>query len=56
MIRNGEKTRGEYYVIPVYQKLIDQGQRVDISVASAMWDMGNPEALALYEVHLRQQS
>lgn len=56
MIRNGEKTRGEYYVIPVYQKLIDQGQRVDISVASAMWDMGNPEALALYEAHLRQQS
>jgi dTDP-glucose pyrophosphorylase len=45
MIRNGEKTRGEYYVIPVYQKFIERGWRVDISVASEMWDMGTPEAM-----------
>lgn len=52
MIRRGEKTRGEYYVIPVYQKFIERGWRVDISVASAVWDMGNPTALAAYEAHL----
>lgn len=45
MIRNAEKTRGEYYVIPVYQKYIRFGWRVDISVASEIWDMGTPEAL-----------
>jgi NDP-sugar pyrophosphorylase family protein len=54
MMRNAEKTRGEYYVIPAYQKLIERGLRVDISQARKMWDMGNPEALAIYENHLRQ--
>ncbi|MDB4916569.1 MAG: nucleotidyltransferase [Gemmatimonadetes bacterium] len=45
MIARQEKTRGEYYVIPVYEKLIAQGHRVDISVASEMHDMGTPEAM-----------
>lgn len=45
MTGNGEKTRGEYYVIPVYQKYIQRGWRVDISVAQQMWDLGTPEAL-----------
>ncbi len=45
MIQNKEKTRGEYYVIPVYQKYIQRGWRVDISPAERMWDMGTPEAL-----------
>ncbi|MDL1894825.1 hypothetical protein FBQ82_00995 [Anaerolineae bacterium CFX7] len=49
MIRNGEKTRGEYYVIPVYQKFIQRGWRVNISIADEMWDMGTPEALARFE-------
>lgn len=55
MIRNQEKTRGEYYVIPVYQKYIARGWRVDISVASEMWDMGTPEALARFEKYLATQ-
>lgn len=48
MIARGEKTRGEYFVIPVYQKYIERGLRVDISTASEMWDMGTPEALASF--------
>lgn len=52
MIANQEKTRGEYYVIPVYQKYIDQGLRVELSVADEMWDMGTPEALAAFERHI----
>jgi UDP-N-acetylglucosamine diphosphorylase / glucose-1-phosphate thymidylyltransferase / UDP-N-acetylgalactosamine diphosphorylase / glucosamine-1-phosphate N-acetyltransferase / galactosamine-1-phosphate N-acetyltransferase len=48
MIAEQEKTRGEYYVIPVYQKLIENGGLVGISVASAMWDLGTPEALQLF--------
>lgn len=54
MIRRGETTRGEYYVIPVYQKLIEAGQRVEISPVDAMWDMGTPSALAAFEAHLRE--
>ncbi|MBC8111702.1 MAG: glycosyl transferase family 2, partial [Verrucomicrobia bacterium] len=48
MIAKQEKTRGEYYVIPVYQKMIENGGLVGISVASAMWDLGTPEALQLF--------
>ena len=45
MISNQETTRGEYYVIPVYQKLIDQGEVVRVSLAERMWDMGTPDSL-----------
>lgn len=48
MIANGEKTRGEYYVIPVYQKYIARGWPVTVSTATAMWDMGTPEALTTF--------
>lgn len=49
MIHNREKTRGEYYVIPVYQKYVQRGWRVEISVAQEMWDMGTPEALNIFK-------
>jgi len=56
MIRNGEKTRGEYYVIPVYQRYIQRGWRVDISIAREMWDMGTPEALAAFARYLMSKA
>ncbi len=49
MIANQEKTRGEYYVIPVYQKYIQYGWQVKLSQASEMWDMGTPEALSNFK-------
>lgn len=49
MIKNDERTRGEFYVTPVYQKLIDRGKMIRISHASEMWDMGTPEAKAQFE-------
>lgn len=52
MINNEEMTRGEYYVIPVYQKYIERGWQVSISVAQELWDMGTPEALARFEEHI----
>jgi len=52
MIERGEKTRGEYYVIPVYQKYIERGWRVTIAPVREMWDMGTPEALAAFKKHL----
>jgi len=52
MIECGEKTRGEYYVIPVYQKYIERGWLVQIATSQEMWDMGTPESLALFEAHL----
>jgi len=45
MIANSEKTRGEYYVNPVYQNYIQCGWPVYISIARDVWDMGTPEEL-----------
>ena len=52
MIRKDERTRGEFYVIPVYQKMIDAGKLVTISQASEMWDLGTPEAKARFEAYI----
>ena len=52
MIGKQEKTQGEYYVIPVYQKMIDAGLSIGISRATAMWDMGTPEAKHAFEKYL----
>lgn len=54
MIRDQVKTRGEYYVIPVYQRYIERGWRVDISIAQEMWDMGTPKALKSFADHVAQ--
>jgi dTDP-glucose pyrophosphorylase len=49
ILRRGERTRGEYYVMPVYQHYIDRGWHVEIVPSREMWDMGTPEALAQFE-------
>jgi UDP-N-acetylglucosamine diphosphorylase / glucose-1-phosphate thymidylyltransferase / UDP-N-acetylgalactosamine diphosphorylase / glucosamine-1-phosphate N-acetyltransferase / galactosamine-1-phosphate N-acetyltransferase len=49
MVARNERTRGEFFVIPLYGKMIERGLRVDVSRASAAWDMGNPEAAARFE-------
>lgn len=54
IILNREKTKGEYYVIPVYQKFIERGWKVGLSHASEVWDMGNPKAIMQFELSLRQ--
>lgn len=54
IISRKRKTRGEYYVIPVYQEYIKLGMKVGLSYAKEMWDMGTPEAKANFEEYLRQ--
>ena len=57
MIRNGESTCGEFYVIPIYQEYIDRGWRVDVSIAEEMWDMGTPASLSeFHKDYLRNES
>lgn len=53
MVKNKEKTMGEYYVIPVYQKMIEAGKWIGISQADEMWDMGTPEAKEKFETYLK---
>lgn len=47
-VREGRRTKGEFYVIPLYQDYIDAGLRIDIDRARRMWDMGTPEALTAF--------
>ena len=51
IISSKEKTRGEFYVIPVYQKYIDEGHIININVAEQMWDLGTPESASSFERH-----
>jgi len=53
IILSKEKTKGEYYVIPVYQKMIDKGLQINISLAKEMWDLGTPEAIKNFDVFLQ---
>ena len=53
VISRGERTKNEFYVIPLYQKYIDRGEVIGISLAKQMFDMGNPEALNASETFLK---
>jgi dTDP-glucose pyrophosphorylase len=48
MIRDKATTKGEYYIMPVYQRMIENGEYITISKATAMWDLGTPDALNKY--------
>lgn len=56
MIKNQEKTRGEYYVMPLYKKFIEAGLQIILSQAAQVWDMGNPKALKEFEEHLQRSN
>jgi len=53
MVQREERTRAEFYVIPLYQALIDQGRRVEVSLASDVCDMGTPDAACRFEEWIR---
>lgn len=55
IIQFGEKTKGEYYVIPVYQKMIEKGNMVGISNCKEMWDLGTPESLEYFINHFAEK-
>jgi UDP-N-acetylglucosamine diphosphorylase / glucose-1-phosphate thymidylyltransferase / UDP-N-acetylgalactosamine diphosphorylase / glucosamine-1-phosphate N-acetyltransferase / galactosamine-1-phosphate N-acetyltransferase len=48
ILKNQEMTKGEYYVMPIYQKYIDKGEVITLSHAQCMWDLGTPENLNKY--------
>lgn len=56
MVQGDERTKGEFYVIPVYGKMIDDGLEVRILEAQEMHDMGTPQAKLNYESILRDES
>lgn len=51
LIRRDLRVRGEFYVIPVYSLYIESSQRIVVSRAREMWDLGTPEGVELYSKH-----
>ena len=51
MLNNAEKIKNEYYIIPVYNRLIRNGYKIGVQKANSMWDMGTPQAKILFEKH-----
>lgn len=49
MIAANERQNGEFYVAPVYNRLIAAGDDVRIDVAREVWVLGTPEDLAVFE-------
>lgn len=49
MIAANERERGEFYVAPVYNRLIKVGADIRIDVADEVWVLGTPEDLGDFE-------
>ncbi len=56
LIQQKETTKGEYYIMPLYNKLIAEGAQIELSHAKAMWDMGTPEAKLKFENYLNDKN
>ncbi len=54
MIENEERTRGEFYVMPLYSKYLKNNFVIRTFEADEMWDMGTPEGLATYLKKLKK--
>ncbi|MFM9951265.1 MAG: sugar phosphate nucleotidyltransferase [Saprospiraceae bacterium] len=55
LIAAKETTKGEYYVMPLYNRYLVKDRPVGISKAAAMWDMGTPEAKRMFEEYLKNR-
>lgn len=52
LLQQKETTKGEYYIMPIYNKYIEEGAQIELSHAKAMWDMGTPESKNKFETFL----
>ena len=55
LLKNKVTTKGEYFVMPLYNQLIAEGANIELSHAKAMWDMGTPDAKAKFEKYLLEK-
>lgn len=53
MIRANQRTDGEFYVAPVYNRMIAAGADVRINPVDDVWVLGTPEDLARFEREYR---
>lgn len=51
MIADNERVNNEFYVAPVYNRLIAQGADIRLDIAEQVWVLGTPEDLAHFEAN-----
>jgi NDP-sugar pyrophosphorylase family protein len=49
LIDKNIRVNGEFYIIPVYELMINDNFLVSIANSIQMWDMGNPESKQIFE-------
>ncbi|CAN5522909.1 glycosyltransferase family 2 protein [soil metagenome] len=49
MIAADERTKGEFYVVPIYNRMIAAGCEIRINLVNDVWVLGTPEELAAFE-------
>lgn len=49
MVEGDERVKGEFYVMPLYGRMLARGERIKAVRVQAMHDLGTPEALAAFE-------
>lgn len=55
MFSEGDQTIGEYYVAPVYQRMIARGEQVQVTVADHFFPIGTPDELAIFRSFVSEE-
>jgi NDP-sugar pyrophosphorylase family protein len=48
MIKKNIRVNDEFYVAPVYQEMINRGDKIIINKVNELWEMGTPESLTKF--------
>jgi len=49
LINRNMRVNGEFYIIPVYELMLNDFLQIKVANSLQMWDMGNPEAKRIFE-------
>lgn len=53
MVKKNIRVNNEFYIAPVYNQLIERGDKIKILIADEMWEMGTPADLEYFEKNFK---
>ncbi len=51
----GDEGKKEFYVAPIYQRLINKGMKIIAAVTPRVWGLGTPKDVVYFEQHYKKQ-
>jgi NDP-sugar pyrophosphorylase family protein len=54
MIRAGDRSNGEFYVAPIYNRMIADGADIRINPVERIWVLGTPDELKAFEIGYKE--